>query len=233
MNNTPVKEPDMCLVLDLGFCKWRNVLPRGRLPDPVGAYLPRGRFRRLGVQTGWSWTKSTIGSANRGPGWTFSTIGRSKWTKETIGRRKTSPNRAKRPRGPPKDTQSCKTSTPGSPGHRKIRGLNRPWTRRPHWRYTDKHQFLIEHNPRSNTTRIWLGQRRLVKHGWVREDWSSNTKRPKQHHPFGAFIFTQKTPLRSEALLAGGAPTHTRSGPRPDQRTPRQISTWADIAHPS
>ena len=56
--------------------------------------------------------------------------GRSKWTKETIGRRKTSPNRSKRPRGPPNDSQSCKTSTSGSPGHHRLRGLNGPWSGR-------------------------------------------------------------------------------------------------------
>ena len=46
------------------------------------------------------------------------------------GRRKTSPNRSKRPRGPPNDSQSCKTSTSGSPGHHRLRGLNGPWSGR-------------------------------------------------------------------------------------------------------
>ena len=158
MNNTPVEEPDMCLVLDLGFCKWRNVLPRGRLPDPVGAYLPRGRFRRLGVQTGWSWTKSTIGSANRGPGWTFSTIGRSKWTKETIGRRKTSPNRAKRPRGPPKDTQSCKTSTSGQYIAGVIAGFVR-YPRRVHMITVRAAIIIIAHHPPRWVIKVVLVQR--------------------------------------------------------------------------
>ena len=137
---------------------WALARLRGRSPGSAGARLARGRFRRLGVQTGLPWTKRTIGSANPAPGWTFSTIGRSKWTFQTIGRQKTSPNRSKRPRGPPKDTQSCKTSTSGQYIAGVIAGFVR-YPRRVHMITVRAAIIIIAHHPPRWVIKVVLVQR--------------------------------------------------------------------------